>query len=211
MNHSQLEGNRGERRSLSLKRPSNNCGLYISIYTILTLSKIHFSLWEQQQKVKGIGLEGLRGTPQPAQGKAQSWWQRRVAEQSITLVFFVYLFGDANVSLAQFKKHSCWIRGRKRGFPGKVWMSHTRQLRSRCCRMGQLCPAVQAVSVSQHSQDSSFSFRSAPCGVWFLPVTSYLSFCQMMHCRPAEFICRKMFRFWTVSPRLPRRDCLILN
>lgn len=72
MNHSQLEGNRGEGRSLSLKRPSNNCGIYISIYTILTLSKIHFSLWEQQQKVKGIGLEGLRGTPQPAQGKAQS-------------------------------------------------------------------------------------------------------------------------------------------
>lgn len=57
MNHSQLEGNRGEGRGLSLKRPSNNCGLYISIYTILTLSKIHFPFWEWQQKSEG-GRDG---------------------------------------------------------------------------------------------------------------------------------------------------------
>lgn len=69
MNHSQLEGNRGEGRSLSLKRPSNNCGLYISIYTILTLSKIHFSLGTAT-KSEGDRAGGAEGHSPASRGKS---------------------------------------------------------------------------------------------------------------------------------------------
>ena len=164
MNHSKLEGNRGAGRSLSLKRPSNNCGLYISVYTILTLSKIHFPFWELQQKVKGEGMEELRGTPRTARGNARArsrWQHRRISLCSK---------GDACANIVPLKKCSWWIgkSGRKEKGVSKEsldklhWAAGTGS-----CWAGQLCPAAGAVRVSQHSLDSFFSFRSAPCGVRF--------------------------------------------
>lgn len=100
MNHSQLEGNRGDGRSLSLKRPSNNCGLYISVYTILTLSKIRFPFWAWQQKVEGEGVEELRGSPWAAPGNAEPGPDGR---KGVSLC----LKGDANMSILHFKKCSC--------------------------------------------------------------------------------------------------------
>lgn len=49
MNHSQLEGNKG-RGGLWRPFERNNCGLYISIYTALTLSKLTFLSGNQRKK-----------------------------------------------------------------------------------------------------------------------------------------------------------------
>lgn len=102
--------------------------------------------------------------------------------------------------------------GRQRGFPRRVWTSYTRQLYA-------LGPVGQGsfvwrweLSAFLSAHETASSPSAQPHMAFdFLPVISYLSFCQMIHCRPAEFICTKMFQFWTVSHHLLRRDCLILN
>lgn len=163
MNHSQLEGNRGEGRSLSLKRPSNNCGLYISIYTILTLSKIHYPFWEQQQKVKGEGMEELGGTSWVARGNARA--RHDGSEGGSPFVWKETLmqlwFNSENAPVEKER-----VGGRKRGCPGEVRTNCTGQLWTRSCWTGHLCPAVGAVSVSQHLKVRFFSC-SASCAIRF--------------------------------------------
>ena len=103
-----------------------------------------------------------------------------------------------------------WEEG-KGSFQGNLGQAAPGNYRPGPVRQGSFVRRWE-LSVFLNTRETASSPSAQPHVAFdFLPVTSYLSFCQMIHCRPAEFICTKMFRFWIVSHRLLRRDCLVLN
>lgn len=112
------------------------------------------------------------------------------------------------MSILHFKKGSCYIdeSGRKeKGLSKKSFV-----------KLHQTDQALSdRAALSRGGSCQYFSvLRGKPLlvllqphvGFNLSPVTSNLSSCRMIHCRPAELIGAEIVQFWTVSHRLPQRD-----